>query len=250
MNASCGKPGTEFASLLTSACPICIPVIPGAACCGESGPFDVGCCNADPTPMPRPMLGPFSAAVAFPPRSMPIPSSIPAPPAFPAAASSAPPSKTSGSSCGAAYGSEASSRRDTSRQTRRRAPAPLPPAPCCSGPHVARGCRAGFRARDAELVSVHMNGVMVHAQIDEPDAHAVPKPDDQGSVRRTGLAVQRQPVELHVHGVRGGIVGQHGVLLQDNRRSPCQPADRRPSAGCMMNAPIMPIISCMAMCEW
>src|SRR5580698_3913204 len=74
MNASCGNPGTEFASLLTSACPICIPGIAGAACCEEDdergdacadiAPFAVACDIADPTPIPRPMLGPFSAAVA------------------------------------------------------------------------------------------------------------------------------------------------------------------------------------------
>src|SRR5580698_6412622 len=93
INASCGNPGTEFASLLTSACPICIPPIPCADFCedddcGEAcediGPFVVGCDIADPTPIPRPTLGPFSAAVALPPRMTPIPSSIPPPATIPA----------------------------------------------------------------------------------------------------------------------------------------------------------------------
>src|SRR5580704_4035244 len=87
MNASCGNPGTEFASLLTSACAICIPPIDcaaacceGEACddacsdvCADKGRFVVGCSKADPAPIPRPILGPFSAAAAAPPRNIPIP---------------------------------------------------------------------------------------------------------------------------------------------------------------------------------
>ena len=38
-----------------------------------------------------------------------------------------------------------------------------------------------------------------------------------GVVRRTGLAVEQQPVEFHVHRVRHGVVGQHRILLQMNQ---------------------------------
>src|SRR5277367_2929314 len=69
--------------------PICIPPISCmAGCedddCGVIVPFVVGCESADPTPIPRPMLGPFSAAVAAPPLIIPMPCSIPAPAGIPA----------------------------------------------------------------------------------------------------------------------------------------------------------------------
>ena len=58
---------------------------------------------------------------------------------------------------------------------------------------------------------------MVHSQVDEAQPDAIIQPNDQGSSCWTRLAVEGQPVELHIHGVRDGIVGKDCELLKDNR---------------------------------
>jgi len=86
----------------------CIADIPSSAFFCESAPFVVVCSRVEPTPKPRPRLGPFSSVVAVPPRIMPIPCSISGPPDnSPPVASSGQLWKTSDSSCGAACGSGA-----------------------------------------------------------------------------------------------------------------------------------------------
>src|SRR5258708_7424148 len=58
--------------------------------------------------------------------------------------------------------------------------------------------------------------MMVHPQIDKADADALSVPYDHGCGRRPGLAVEGEPVELHVHGVWHLDVRQDGVLLHDD----------------------------------
>src|SRR3989442_10530750 len=69
-------------------------------------------------------------------------------------------------------------------------------------------------ARHHKSVPVYVNGMVVHSQVDEAQADAIVQPNNQGSGGRTSLAVERQPVELHIHGVRNGIVGKDRELLQ------------------------------------
>src|ERR1700758_1975110 len=58
-----------------------------------------------------------------------------------------------------------------------------------------------FGSSHDELMAMEVDGVMVHAEIQKSNLHPVPEPDNEGSCRRTCLAVERQPVELHVHRV-------------------------------------------------
>src|SRR5439155_17484674 len=56
--------------------------------------------------------------------------------------------------------------------------------------------------------------VMVHAEIHHPDAHAATMTHQQRRRVWAGLAVEGQPVELHIGGVGNVAVGQDGPLLQ------------------------------------
>src|SRR5262249_2037011 len=55
-----------------------------------SGEFDMVCPAVEPTPSPRPRLGPFSCDVALPPLSIPMPCSIPSPAGIPTQRDSGP----------------------------------------------------------------------------------------------------------------------------------------------------------------
>src|SRR5437870_8431286 len=61
-----------------------------------------------------------------------------------------------------------------------------------------------------------MNGMVVHAKVDQPNAHAFPMPRDQRSSGWPGFTVEGEPVELHVHGVGNCNVRQNRVFLQDD----------------------------------
>src|SRR5690242_4984512 len=61
-----------------------------------------------------------------------------------------------------------------------------------------------------------MNGMMIHPKVDNPDPNAVAKAHDEGCRGWSGFAVQQQPVELHVHCVRHGVVRKYGILLKKN----------------------------------
>src|SRR5215510_6593191 len=61
-----------------------------------------------------------------------------------------------------------------------------------------------------------MDWVMVHAQIHQPDPDAATMAHHQRGCVRPRLAVEGQPVELHVGGVGYVAVGQDGPLLQDD----------------------------------
>ena len=78
------------------------------------------------------------------------------------------------------------------------------------------GLAASFSPRNYELVSMKVDRMVVHSQIDKADAHALPVPHDEGSVGWTRLSVEGKPVELHVHGVRHLDVRQDGVLLHND----------------------------------
>ena len=61
-----------------------------------------------------------------------------------------------------------------------------------------------------------MNGVVVHSEVDEANPNSIPVTDDKRCGCRSGLAVEGEPVELHVHGVRHLDVRQDGVLLHND----------------------------------
>src|SRR5260370_41300558 len=81
-----------------------------------------------------------------------------------------------------------------------------------------RGLRlsSSFSAGDHKLMAVKVDRMVVHSQIDKADADALPLPYDQRSRRRPGFAVEGEPVELHIHGVRHLDVRQDGVLLHND----------------------------------
>ena len=70
-----------------------------------------------------------------------------------------------------------------------------------------RGLRdaAAFGAGDVEGVAVQVHRVVIHAEVHEPDAHAAAERHDHRRDGGAGLAVEDEPVELHVHGVRDGV---------------------------------------------
>src|SRR3989454_7557269 len=78
------------------------------------------------------------------------------------------------------------------------------------------GLSSSFRAGDDKLMAVKMDRMVVHAEVDETDADALPVAHDERSVGWTRLAVEGEPVELHVHGVRHLDVRQDGVLLHND----------------------------------
>src|SRR5581483_1311734 len=65
-----------------------------------------------------------------------------------------------------------------------------------------------------EGVSVQVNRVMVHAQVCHPDSHAAAMTNHQWRGVRACLAVEGQPVELHVCAVGYVAIGEDGPLLQ------------------------------------
>src|ERR1700735_1120868 len=78
------------------------------------------------------------------------------------------------------------------------------------------GLAASFSPCNYELVPMKVDGMVVHPQIDKANTDALPVPHDQRSRRRPRFAVEGQPIELHVHGVRHLDVRQDGVLLHDD----------------------------------
>src|SRR5882762_1841689 len=82
-----------------------------------------------------------------------------------------------------------------------------------------RGLRlsSSFRAGDNKSVAMKMNGMMVHSEVDEANPDSIPVTDDQRCGCRSGLAVEGEPVKLHVHGVRYLDVWQDGILLHNDR---------------------------------
>ena len=85
---------------------------------------------------------------------------------------------------------------------------------CVAGPPGGLRDAAAFGSGDVEGVSMEVHGVVVHAEVDEPDADALALAHDQRRRRRAGFSVEQKPVELHHLGVGRGRVRQHGVLLQ------------------------------------
>src|SRR6516162_1693757 len=93
---------------------------------------------------------------------------------------------------------------------------------CLRCPHQHRirrsprglGLSPGFRTGYYKRVAVQVDGMMVHAKIDEPYAYATAEPHDQRRDHGTGNSVEGQPVPLHVGGVRYGVIRQHSPLLQ------------------------------------
>src|SRR5260370_24164268 len=71
-----------------------------------------------------------------------------------------------------------------------------------------------FRSGDYKLAAVEVDRVVVHAEIDQANQHALTLPDDQGCCRRSRFTVERDPVALYVHGVRSRAIGPEAGLLK------------------------------------
>src|SRR5216683_6868552 len=78
------------------------------------------------------------------------------------------------------------------------------------------GLASSFRSRNYELMAVKVDRMVVHPQIDEADADALPVPHDKRSVGWTGFSVEGKPVKFHVHRVRDFNIRQDRVLLHDD----------------------------------
>src|SRR5579883_3450036 len=85
---------------------------------------------------------------------------------------------------------------------------------CVFGSPARFRLAACFRASDVKRVSVQVDRVMVHAQIHQPDPYAAAVTNYEWRGVRPGLAVERQPVELHIGGIWDVAVGKDGPLLQ------------------------------------
>jgi len=70
---------------------------------------------------------------------------------------------------------------------------------------------ASLRTSDVKLRAVNVHGVMVHAEVDHANSHSLAELDDHRRRRRPGLAVDRQPVELHRPSIVQGSLGMSGV---------------------------------------
>jgi len=78
------------------------------------------------------------------------------------------------------------------------------------------GGAAAFRTGDHELVAVKMNGVVIHAKVDEPEAHAAAEARDERCGGGSGEAVEGEPVEFHGGGVGNGVGRKKGPFLEDD----------------------------------
>ena len=59
--------------------------------------------------------------------------------------------------------------------------------------------------------------MVVHPEINDPDARSFAYPDNQGRRRRPSLPVEREPVELHIHAVGNCAVWENCIFLQRNQ---------------------------------
>lgn len=88
---------------------------------------------------------------------------------------------------------------------------------------------------------------MVHAEIDDAQADAIALPHDHRRGGGCGDAIEGQPVEFHIRGIRDIQVRQDGPFLKDDSEVMVR-MRWYGFSGWIMNIPIKPIISCMA--EW
>src|ERR1700746_3371248 len=75
------------------------------------------------------------------------------------------------------------------------------------------GLAASFSARNDKLVTMKVDRMVVHSEVDKADTDAFPMPHNQRSGGRTGFSVEGEPVELHIHGVRDVDIRKNGVFL-------------------------------------
>src|ERR1700716_1634472 len=75
------------------------------------------------------------------------------------------------------------------------------------------GLAASFCASHQELMTVKVDRGVVHAEVDQAKAHALAVPHNQRSGRWPLFAVEGEPVELHIHGVRHLDVWLDGMSL-------------------------------------
>src|SRR5271157_912986 len=77
-------------------------------------------------------------------------------------------------------------------------------------------CAATFGAGDDELISVEVNWVMIHSEIDEAETHATALANDQRSGGRRRKTIEGEPIEFHGGSVGNGVVGEDGPLLEND----------------------------------
>src|SRR5216683_4128773 len=87
---------------------------------------------------------------------------------------------------------------------------------CVSWSPCGFGLAASFSACNDELVPMKVDRMVVHSQINTADADALPVPHNQGSGGWARFSVEREPIELHVHGVWDGDIREYGILLHDD----------------------------------
>ena len=75
---------------------------------------------------------------------------------------------------------------------------------------------SSFGPCDYELIAMQVNGMVIHPQIDQPDAHSLALFHQHRGCGRSRLAIEGEPVELHRQRVGYGIVGQNSPLLDDD----------------------------------
>src|SRR5947209_4617522 len=67
------------------------------------------------------------------------------------------------------------------------------------------GNSAAFRSSGSKGVAVQMDRMVIHTEVDHANSNAIPETNDERSRRGTGLSVQDEPVEFHVHAVRHSV---------------------------------------------
>src|SRR6266436_10258325 len=76
------------------------------------------------------------------------------------------------------------------------------------------GSAAAFGARDDELVAVEMDGVVIHAEVDEAETDAAAEARNEWRGGGGGEAVEGEPIEFHGGGVGNGVGRENGPFLE------------------------------------
>ena len=75
---------------------------------------------------------------------------------------------------------------------------------------------ASLSTRYSKCVSMKVDRVVIHSQVDKPDPNSASETHHQGSGHRAGYAVESQPVELHIGAVGNSAARKKGPFLHDD----------------------------------
>src|SRR5246127_2105667 len=78
------------------------------------------------------------------------------------------------------------------------------------------GSAAAFGAGDDELVAMEMDGVVIHAKVDEAETDAAAETRDERRGGGSGEAVEGEPVEFHRGSVGDGVRRENGPFLEED----------------------------------